>query len=38
MSNISLKGTIEPWNSPGLKHLSTGQFWGALTHADIIEL
>ena len=40
MSNMYLEFTIETslklWYS-GLKNLSTGQFWGAPTHADIIE-
>ena len=44
MSNIYLKVTIEEknWRSQnfdflGLKILSPSQFWGAPTHADIIE-
>ena len=44
MSNISLKVTIEEknWRSQnsdflGLKDLSPCQFWGAPTHADMIE-
>ena len=42
--NIYLKVTFEEknWHSqnfdfPGLKNLSQCQFWGAPTHADIIE-
>ena len=40
MSNIYLKVTIETFSNfdfLGLKNLSPGQFWGAPTHADIIE-
>ena len=39
MSNIYLKVTIETFSKLflGLKNLSPGQFWGAPTHADIIE-
>ena len=44
MSNIYLKVTIEEKNRRsqnfdflGLKNLSPCQFWGAPTHADIIE-
>ena len=43
MSNVYLKVTIkENWRFQNfdflsLKNLSPGQFWGALTHEDIIE-
>ena len=40
MSKIYLKVTIETFSKLrffGLKNLSPGQFWGALTHADITE-
>ena len=44
MSNIYLKATIEEknwhrqnFNFLGLKNLSPCQFWGAPTHANIIE-
>ena len=44
MTNIYWKVTIheKSWRSQnfdflGLKNLSPGQFWGALTHEDIIE-
>ena len=40
MSDIYLKVTIESsqnFDFPGFKNLSPGQFWGASTHADIIE-
>ena len=40
MSNIYLKVTIDTFSNfdfLGLKNLSPGQFWGAPTHADIIE-
>ena len=40
MSNIHLKVTIETlsnFNFLGQKNLSPGLFWGALTHADIVE-
>ena len=42
MSNIYLKVTIETFSklrfSGFQKNLSPGQFWGAPTHADIIEV
>ena len=40
MSNIYLKVTIETlsnFNFLGQKNLSPGLFWGALTHAHIVE-
>ena len=40
ISNIYLKVTIETFSKlrfSGFKNLSPGQFWGAPTHADIIE-
>ena len=40
MSNIYLKVTIEMFSKlrfSGFKKLTLGQFWGAPTHADIIE-
>ena len=43
MSNVYLKVTInENWrfqnfDFPSLKNFSPGQFWGVLTHEDIIE-
>ena len=40
MSNIYLKVTNETYsnlNFLSLKDLSPGKFWGAPTHADIIE-
>ena len=40
MSNIYLKVTIETFSKlrfSGLKNLLPGQFWGAPTHAYIIE-
>ena len=40
MSNIHLNVTIDKLSKLrflNLKHLSPGQFWGALTHVDIIE-
>ena len=40
MSNIYLKvtiGTFSNFNFLGLKNLPPGQFWGAPTHADVIE-
>ena len=39
MSNIYLKVTIETFSNfhfLGLKNLSSGQFWGAPNHADVI--
>ena len=41
MSNIYLKVTVETFSKfrfSGFKKFSPGQFWGAPTHADIIEL
>ena len=40
MSNIYLKVTMETFSKLQCSgfHLSPGQFWGAPTHADIIEL
>ena len=40
MSKIYLKVTIETFSKPrfsGLENLSPDQFWGAPTHAHIIE-
>ena len=42
MSNIYLKlplrrKTAQNFDFLGVKYLSPGQFWGAPTHADIIE-
>ena len=41
MSNIYLNVTTETFSKlqlSGFKKLAQGQFWGAPTHADIIEI